>query len=123
MSAHGFSRRLRVPLFDGGQNSLVVELSPFGPSVDVENPAALLAQHDMLVVGVDTGLYAETLARLTETCHQLVADAETISRQLQREQHSGEYFTPIMAGTGQGGDGFGFHIHRADQAVKGVGHI
>jgi type IV secretory pathway VirJ component len=65
--------------------------------------AALLAQHDMLVVGVDTGLYAETLARLTETCHQLVADAETISRQLQREQHSGEYFTPIMAGTGQGG--------------------
>jgi type IV secretory pathway VirJ component len=65
--------------------------------------AALLAQHDVLVVGVDTARYAEALAGVTEACHQLVADAETISRQLQRERRSGAYFTPILAGTGQGG--------------------
>jgi type IV secretory pathway VirJ component len=76
---------------------------PTPPPVIVGQAAALLPQHDMLVVGVDTAGYAETLAGVTEACHQLVAAAETISRQLQRERRSSAYFTTIMAGVGQGG--------------------
>jgi type IV secretory pathway VirJ component len=68
-----------------------------------EQAAGLLARHDMLVVGVDTARYADTLAGITGACHDLVGDAEGISHQIQREQGSNAYFTPIMAGIGQGG--------------------
>lgn len=68
-----------------------------------QEAANLLARHDMLVVGVDTARYAGTLAGVTETCHHLDGDAEAIAHQLQRERHSSGYFTPILAGVGQGG--------------------
>jgi len=55
------------------------------------------------VVGVDTGRYAATLAATHEACHPIVNDADTISRQLQRELGASTYFTPIMAGSGEGG--------------------
>lgn len=74
-----------------------------GWSLADQQAADSLAQHDMLVVGVDTGHYAATLAGISETCHHLDGDAEAISHQLQREQGSSAYFTPIMAGIGQGG--------------------
>jgi phosphatidylglycerol lysyltransferase len=68
-----------------------------------QQAADLLAQHDMLVVGVDTARYAATLATRQEQCHSLVGDVEGISHQLQRELGSNRYFTPILAGTGEGG--------------------
>jgi type IV secretory pathway VirJ component len=64
--------------------------------------AALLAQQGALVVGVDTERYARSLALLHEACHPLVGDAEGMSHQLEREQPSGGYLTPIAAGVGQG---------------------
>jgi len=68
-----------------------------------EQSAEQLAQHGMLVVGVDTGRYAATLASNHEACHHLDGDAEAISHQLQREVDSKTYFTPIMAGRDEGG--------------------
>jgi hypothetical protein len=43
MSAHRFSRRFRIALLDGRENSLVMKLASLRPSVHIENPAALLA--------------------------------------------------------------------------------
>jgi type IV secretory pathway VirJ component len=68
-----------------------------------QQAADLLAQHDVLVVGVDTARYAAALAGITEACHHLVGDTEAISHQLQRALHSAAYFTPILAGIGEGG--------------------
>lgn len=68
-----------------------------------QRTADLLAQDGMLVVGVDAARYADRLDGLTESCHNLVGDAETISHQLQKAQESRAYFTPIMAGAGEGG--------------------
>jgi type IV secretory pathway VirJ component len=68
-----------------------------------QQAADLLALNGALVVGVDTARYAATLAATKETCHQLVGDAESMSHQLEREQHSNLYFPPIAAGVGQGG--------------------
>jgi len=62
-----------------------------------------LAEHNVLVVGVDTKKYLDTLAATQEACHSLVGDAEAISHQLQREFGTSNYFTPIMAGTYEGG--------------------
>ncbi len=74
-----------------------------GWSAADQQAAELLGRHDMLVVGVDTARYLAGLAGITETCRHLVGDAEQISHQLQREQHADAYFTPILAGTGEGG--------------------
>jgi type IV secretory pathway VirJ component len=43
------------------------------------------------------------LAATRESCHPLVGDAENISHQLQRERRSTGYFSPVLAGAGQGG--------------------
>jgi type IV secretory pathway VirJ component len=88
----------------GAMRGLVIVFSDRSGWSDADQKAAdLLTGHGMIVVGVDTARYAATLAGVSEACHQLVGDAEAISHQLQREQHSSTYFTPILAGVGQGG--------------------
>lgn len=74
-----------------------------GWSAADQQAADTLAQHDMIVVGVDTGRYAATLATINEACHYIVGDAEAISHQLQRELGDRQYFTPIVAGISDGG--------------------
>jgi len=68
-----------------------------------QQAADVLALNGALVVGVDTARYATTLAATKENCHQLVGDVESMSHQLEREQHANLYFLPIAAGVGQGG--------------------
>lgn len=88
----------------GAMRGLVILFSDMSGWSDADQQAAkLLANHDMLVVGVDTVRYASTLAGITESCHHLVGDVEAIAHQIQRQQHSSAYFTPILAGVGQGG--------------------
>ena len=88
----------------GAMRGLVILFSDLPGWSDADRQAAdLLAQHDILVVGVDAARYAAALAGVTEACHHLDGDAEAISHQLQRAQGSSVYFTPIMAGVGQGG--------------------
>ncbi|HXZ08456.1 MAG TPA: AcvB/VirJ family lysyl-phosphatidylglycerol hydrolase [Paraburkholderia sp.] len=65
--------------------------------------ADALARRGAMVVGVDTERYAAAPATRKEVCRSLVGDAESMSHQLQREAGSNRYFSPIIAGTGQGG--------------------
>jgi type IV secretory pathway VirJ component len=88
----------------GSMRGFVVLFSALTGWTKADQQAAdQLAQHDMLVIGVDAGRYAATLATVQEDCHHLVGDAEAISHQLQRELGSKAYFTPIMAGRDEGG--------------------
>lgn len=68
-----------------------------------QRAAAALAAQGALVVGVDTGIYAAKLAAMPEHCHNLIGDAESAGRQLEREFDAPQYFRPILAGAGQGG--------------------
>ena len=65
--------------------------------------ADALARRGAMVVGVDTEHYAAEPPTRKEVCRSLVGDAEAMSHQLQREAGSDRYFSPIIAGTGQGG--------------------
>lgn len=88
----------------GAMRGFVVLFSPAAGWGNAEQDAAnRLAAEGMLVVGVDTARYAASLAATPEACHHLVGDAEALSHQLQRERQSSAYFTPILAGIGQGG--------------------
>ena len=107
----------RTAVISGGRYGEVIVDQPQGPMRGFvvlfsaltgwteadQQVADRLSQQDMLVVGVDTGRYAATLATIHEACHHLVGDTEAISHQLQREMGATAYFTPIMAGQGVGG--------------------
>jgi type IV secretory pathway VirJ component len=95
---------VRVTRPTGTMHGFVVLFSALSGWSDADQLAAdLLARHAVLVVGVDTARYVAALAAAPEACHGLVSDAEMISHQLQRELGSDAYFTPILAGTGEGG--------------------
>jgi type IV secretory pathway VirJ component len=69
-----------------------------------DDTAAALARDGALVVGVDLPAYLQRLnAHTGETCHGVVGDIESISRQIQRERGNTSYLTPIVAGVGEGG--------------------
>ncbi|MBU9220616.1 virulence factor family protein [Burkholderia multivorans] len=68
-----------------------------------QQAADALAKAGAMTVGVDAERYAKTLAAKAETCHHLDGDAEAVSHQLERLAQSSRYYTPIVAGVGQGG--------------------
>ena len=107
----------RAETIDGGRFGQVHVSAPGGPirgfmvlfsqlsgwtAVD-QQTADALATLDTLIVGVDSGRYVATLAAVPEACHRLFDDVTAISGQLQRERSAGAYFTPIVAGSGDGG--------------------
>jgi type IV secretory pathway VirJ component len=65
--------------------------------------ARALADAGALVVEVDTPAYLARLDKLHEKCHQLVGDAQWVSQGFQRQHKFPKYFTPVMAGVGEGG--------------------
>lgn len=65
--------------------------------------ADLLAHHGIMVIGVDTARYAASLAGVQEACHSLANDAEAVGHQFERKLQTSAYFTPIVAGIGEGG--------------------
>lgn len=88
---------------DGPMRGFVVLFSEaHGWNASDEQAAQALAHDGALVVGVNTPRYAANLAASRESCHHLVGDAEALSHQLERQMDSSRYFTPIVAGTGQG---------------------
>jgi phosphatidylglycerol lysyltransferase len=89
----------------GAMRGLVVLFSDArGWSPVSDDTAAALARDGALVVGVDLPTYLQRLDTLTgETCHSVVGDIESISRQIQRERGNTSYRTPIVAGLGEGG--------------------
>lgn len=64
--------------------------------------ARAIASAGALVVEVNTPDYLNRLDKVDEKCHELVFDAEWLSRQLQRERGFRNYLTPIVAGVGEG---------------------
>jgi len=74
-----------------------------GLSTADETAASAIAKGGAFVVEVDTPQYLAHLDKLNEKCHALVADAEGVSRALQRDHKFPNYLTPIVAGMGQGG--------------------
>ena len=88
----------------GAMRGLVLLFSRRSGWSDADQTAAdKLAADGVLVVGIDTGRYLAALADVHEACHLVVGDAEGLSHQLQRARRSAVYFTPILAGTGEGG--------------------
>jgi phosphatidylglycerol lysyltransferase len=89
----------------GAMRGLVVLFSDAGGwSTVSDDTAAALARDGALVVGVDLPAYLQRLHPLTgQTCHNVVGDIESISRQIQRERGNTSYQTPIVAGIGEGG--------------------
>ena len=89
----------------GAMRGLVVLFSDArGWSSVSDDTAAALARDGALVVGVDLPAYLQRLNAFTgETCHGVVGDIESISRQIQRERGNTSYRTPIVAGIGEGG--------------------
>ena len=89
----------------GAMRGLVVLFSDArGWSSVSDDTAAALARDGALVVGVDLPAYLQRLHPLAgQTCHNVVGDIESVSRQIQRERGSTSYRTPIVAGIGEGG--------------------
>jgi type IV secretory pathway VirJ component len=67
-----------------------------------DDAAQAISTAGALVAEVDTKAYVNHLNKLDEKCHRLVDDAEWFSRQVQRERGFRNYFTPIVAGVGEG---------------------
>ncbi len=104
MAPGGRYGEVRVARPFGTLRGFVVLFSALSGWQDTDQQAAdLLARQGMLVVGVDTARYAAGLAAIPEACHHLVGDVEGVSHQFERELRSSAYFTPIVAGTGEGG--------------------
>ncbi len=102
---------------DGGAFGNIDVLQPAGPvrelvvffsDLDGWTPqdqaaAKAISSAGAIVVEVSTPAYLQRLDQLSETCHRPFVDAESISRQLQRENSADTYFTPILVGIGAGG--------------------
>lgn len=81
---------------------LFSEKSGWSPSD--QQAADALAAKGAMVIGVDTLKYAVQVKadKSEKECHNLVGDAENMSHQLERTVQTNHYYSPILAGTGQG---------------------
>lgn len=96
--------RVKIAEPPGQADSLVILFSERDGLTQADNVAAqAIAQAGAIVVEVDTPAYLSRLDRLHEKCHQVAGDVDWLSRGLQREHHFANYFTPIVAGIGEGG--------------------
>lgn len=86
----------------GGATGFVILFS-VGPSWSAPDQLAAKRLNGMgaIVLGVDRGAYVAALDKAA--CHQLVGDADSQSKRWQRELGVPAYWSPIMAGIGQGG--------------------
>jgi type IV secretory pathway VirJ component len=88
----------------GPLRGLVIFFSDHRGITAANNAAALLVtKAGLLVVEVDTPSYLNRLDKLNEKCHMLFGDVDGLSRRMQRESRFSSYFTPIVAGIGEGG--------------------
>lgn len=109
------SRPLPVKLIDGGRYGQVKVIEPEHPRGFVifftdrsgatktnDDAAQALGHAGAVVVEVSTPAYLKKLDSVKEKCHYLVGDAEGLSRQVQRKLSLSQYFTPVLAGIGEG---------------------
>jgi type IV secretory pathway VirJ component len=62
-----------------------------------------IAEAGALAVGVNSAAYLRNLSHAEPGCLHLYPDAETLSRELQREHPTAQYRVPVVAGEGVGG--------------------
>ena len=62
-----------------------------------------LAGRGAIAVGVNTNIYLDRIARGAPKCLNLLGDAETLSKLIQRERAGADYYPPLLAGAGPGG--------------------
>jgi len=74
-----------------------------GRTAASDKAALMITKSGALVIEINTPAYLQRLDQIDERCHALVGDAESLSHRIQREQNFHEYFTPILAGVGEGG--------------------
>jgi type IV secretory pathway VirJ component len=124
-------RVLRAYGLDSGRYGPVKVVEPAGAARDVvilfsdrtgfssftEQTAAALAEAGALVVQINSPAYLARLDQLDEKCHELVFDAEWVSRVLQREEKFPNFLTPIVAGVGEGGTLAGLALSEAPAAT------
>ena len=112
-----FLPRVAVVERDGGPYGRILVAEPqrkatayvqiyFGPKDwDDEARAMLrkLAGRGAIAVGVNTNIYLDRIARGAPKCLNLLGDAETLSKLIQRERAGADYYLPLLAGAGPGG--------------------
>jgi type IV secretory pathway VirJ component len=96
--------QVRVIKPTGASRGLVVVFSDAAGWTEIDDQAAQALAHDgALVVGVDTKIYLQNLAKSSDERLYLVADVFDLSQQLQRVSGSSTYLIPSLAGIGEGG--------------------
>jgi type IV secretory pathway VirJ component len=92
---------VRIAKPEGALTGFVILFSA-GPAWGAEDQRAadLLSAKGALVVGVDRAAYVASLDKAS--CYNLVGDADSLSKQMQRELGTPVYRAPILAGLGQG---------------------
>jgi len=68
-----------------------------------ESAASLLAADRVVVIGVDLAMYRPALDASDGECLYLLSEIESLSQQVQRDLALPGYFSPILAGIGEGG--------------------
>ena len=96
--------RARLVKPSGADRGLAVVFSDAAGWSGVDDQVVrALARDGVLVVGVDTKVYLDNLAKSSDQRLYLAADVVALSQQLQREVGSSTYLTPVLAGIGEGG--------------------
>jgi phosphatidylglycerol lysyltransferase len=96
--------QLHVVRPDGAMHGLVVLFSDAkGWNAASDKTAEALARDGALVAGVDLSTYFKEIGPGHNTCSDAVSTIELISRELQRQRGNSTYWTPILAGAGEGG--------------------
>lgn len=117
LGAAFFPKRVAVFERDGGPYGRVLVAEPHGKAKayvqiyfapkdwDGQGRAMLrkLAGRGAIAVGVDTKNYLDRIARGAPKCLNLLGDAETLSKLIQRERAGEDYHLPLLAGAGAGG--------------------
>jgi type IV secretory pathway VirJ component len=96
--------RVKIVQPVGPAKSLVILFSDRNGLTQADNAAAQsMAKSGALVAEIDSPIYLSRLDRSHENCHDVETDVDWLSRGLQRKYRFANYFTPIVAGTGEGG--------------------
>ncbi len=90
---------------DGAMKGLVVFFSDAqGWDAETDKIARALAHYGAFVAGIDLPSYFRLEgSQANARCSDAVSAIELISREIQRERGNSTYWTPILAGTGEGG--------------------
>ena len=88
----------------GQARALIILFSSRAGLTKADDAAAqTLARNGAFVAEVDTSAYLQRLNKSNPKCHNLVYDADGLSRLVQRDYRFPNYLTPILAGVGEGG--------------------